>query len=192
MTLRPAPALPIRTDRLTLRAAVPDDLERVLPFWGDPEVARYLPFAALDRAGAMKRLVRLLDATDPRCTGEALILVAELTETGEVVGDVMLRLGAGDPPGVAELGWVFHPAYGGRGLATEAARALRDLAVGPFGCHRVEAVLDPRNTASARLCERLGMTLEGVTRQDFPKDGRWGDTAHYAVLAADLTRGEGR
>ncbi len=65
----------------------------------------------------------------------------------------------------------MHPAYGGRGLATEAVRALVALAFGPFGLHRVYAQLDPRNTASVRLCERLGMTHEAHLRRE-----------HFALL----------
>lgn len=175
------PPLPRHTDRLVLRTAEPHDLDDLLSYWGDPEVTRYLPFEAVDQAGALKRLGRYFGAVAPRHTDEALFLMVEHEHV--VIGDVVLRLKAGDPPAVAELGWIFHPRVAGRGLATEAARELVDLAFGHYDCHRVEAQLDPRNERSVALCRRLGMREEAFLRRDFPlADGEWGDTGVYGLL----------
>ena len=54
----------------------------------------------------------------------------------------------------------LHPDHQGRGLATDAATGLLDLAFGDVGARRASASLDPRNHASASLCERLGMRRE--------------------------------
>jgi RimJ/RimL family protein N-acetyltransferase len=177
--------LPIRTDRLVLRAARDGDVEAILGYCGDDEVTRYLPFGVLDRDGVLARVRRWRDDLERDPLGDlerdwALTLVAE--HEGTVVGDVMLRFGAGEVRTMAELGYVFAPAVGGRGLATEAARALTDLAFEHFGCHRVFAQLDPRNTASARLCERIGMTHEAHLRRDWWGKGGWSDTAVYGLL----------
>jgi RimJ/RimL family protein N-acetyltransferase len=174
------PPLPVRTARLLLRTAEPGDLDAVRAYWGDPEVTRYLPFDTLDRAGALARLGRYFGSTDPQVAGDALFLVVE--HEGRVIGDVMLRLKTGEPPGVAEIGWVFDPAAAGRGLATESAAAVVDLALGHYGCHRVEAQLDPDNERSAALCRRLGMRQEAHLRRDWFGKGRWGDTAIFGLL----------
>lgn len=179
----PAPPVPLRTPRLLLRPLSLADADDVHRYLGDAAVARYLPFGPFDAAGTRAKVERLAANTDPQRTGEVLTLGMELE--GRVVGDLMLKLGPGPddgPPSVAEVGWVTHPEVRGRGLAAEGARAVVDLAFGHYGCHRVSAVLDPRNTASARLCERLGMRLEGHTRRDFWARGEWSDTATYGLL----------
>lgn len=181
----PGPSLPIRTERLVLRTFTPADRAALADYCSDPEVTRYLPFPALDDAGLDARLARMLAGTAPSRPDESLALAVE--ERGVLVGDLMLRLGQShDPdaaPSIAELGWVFAPQHGGRGLATEAARALVDLAFNHYPLHRLMAQLDPRNTASARLCERLGMRHEAHTREDFAdRDGGWSDTAVYGLL----------
>src|SRR5690606_11607771 len=91
--------------------------------------------------------------------GQALSLAAELADTGVVVGDLTLfwhsrthRHG--------EIGFVFNPAYHGRGLATEAARELLRLGFDELGLHRVTARCDARNIRSAAVMERLGMRRE--------------------------------
>ncbi|WP_202033153.1 GNAT family protein [Nocardioides sp. WS12] len=179
------PPLPLRTERLVLRTVVASDREAIGDYCAKPEVTRYLPFPALDDEGLTKRLDRLVAATAPSTVGEFLALAVEFD--GVLVGDLMLRFSArhGDdaPPSIAELGWVFAPEYAGRGFATESARALIDLAFGHYPLHRVMAQLDPRNVASAALCERLGMRHEAHTREDFAdRDGTWGDTAVYGLL----------
>ena len=80
---------------------------------------------------------------------------------GAVVGDITLWA-VDDSLSLGEMSWVFDPAVGGRGLAAEAARALLDLAFGHYGMHRVRVRMDARNTASARLCERLGFHVESA------------------------------
>lgn len=181
----PAPPLPLRTDRLVLRTVVATDRDAIGSYCSNAEVTRYLPFPALDDEGLTKRMDRLVAATAPSTVGEFLALAVEFE--GALVGDLMLRFssshGPGDSPSIAELGWVFAPEHSGRGFATESARALIDLAFGHYPLHRVMAQLDPRNHASAALCERLGMRHEAHTREDFAdRDGTWGDTAVYGLL----------
>lgn len=180
----PAPPLPVRTQRLVLRTVRPEDAPD-LAYYTDPEVCRYIPVGPLDHAELAARAARLAGNAAPSAPGEVLTLAVE--HDGTVVGDLMLRLDHGaapeQPPAIAEIGWVMAAAYGGRGLATEAAGALVDLAFGHYPLHRLHARLDPRNTASARLCERLGMTREGHLRRNHPeRDGTWSDTAVYGLL----------
>lgn len=187
-----APPLPLRTERLLLRTIVADDRAAIGAYCADPEVTRYLPFGALDDEGLDQRMERLVAGTAPTEVGEALLLAVE--HEGVLVGDLMLRLSAAhgpdQPPSIAELGWVFSPSYAGRGFATEAARALVDLAFEHYPLHRLMARLDPRNTASARLCERLGMRHEAHTREDYPdREGGWSDTAVYGLLRREWEAG---
>ncbi len=168
-----------------LRTVRAEDRAAIGAYCADPDVTRYLPFPALDEEGLDRRMERMLAGTAPAEPGEQLALA--VTYDATLVGDLMLRLtqrhGPDDPPAIAEIGWVFAPAYGGRGFATESAAALLDLAFEHYPLHRVMAQLDPRNTASARLCERLGMRFEAHTREDFPDDdGTWSDTAVYGIL----------
>jgi RimJ/RimL family protein N-acetyltransferase len=186
-----APSLPLHTERLVLRLASPDDAA-ALRYAGDPEVARYLPFGPLDEDGLQRRLERMLQATAPTAAGDALAVVVE--HQGSVIGDLLLLITSQDradaAPAVAELGWVFSPEAGGRGFATEAVRALLDLAFEHYPLHRLTARHDPRNLRSAALCERIGMTREGRLRQDSQAaDGTWLDVDVQGILRAEWSAG---
>jgi RimJ/RimL family protein N-acetyltransferase len=98
-----------------------------------------------------------------------------------VTGDVILTyLSAAHHQ--AEIGYVFHPDVHGRGLAIEATAVMVELAFGSLGVHRVGAHLDARNTASARLLERLGIRREAHLVQNEWVKGEWTDDVVYAVL----------
>ena len=173
-------SLPLRTDRLLLRAYRDDDLDAALDYYTNPIVARYLLEDPWSREYAQKQIDKRVDRTDIHKSSAALALVVE--HQREVIGDVALwptdtTLSRG------ELGWVFHPQASGKGFATEAVRALVELAFGHYGMHRVVAQLDARNTASAKLCERIGMRKEAHLRRDWWSKGEWTDNVIYGVLA---------
>ena len=80
--------------------------------------------------------------------------------------------------------WLSEEARG-RGLVTEAVRAMIDWAMDVRGIHRVEWRCSPENTASSAVAKRLGMRLEGVLRESFPHRGRAEDVEVWALLASE-------
>ncbi|MFW6773090.1 GNAT family N-acetyltransferase [Nocardioides sp. CPCC 205120] len=179
------PALPLRTERLLLRPHRDDDVA-ALGYYGDPDVTRYLLQHPLGEAELAAMVGRRAACLHPRAPGETLPLVVE--HDGVVVGDVVLKV-VDTWRGVGEVGWVLDPRHAGRGYATEAAAALVDLAFGHYGMHRVEARLDARNAASARVCARLDMRLEAHLRRDWWMRGEWTDTQVHAVLVEEWRAG---
>ncbi|HEX7837141.1 MAG TPA: GNAT family protein [Kofleriaceae bacterium] len=87
--------------------------------------------------------------------------------------------------GTGELWCVLAPAEHGRGIVTEAARAVIELAFGQLGMHPLLGDCDPRNAASARLMERLGMRREAHHVQNLWAKGEWCDSWIYALLASE-------
>lgn len=96
-----------------------------------------------------------------------------------------------------ELGYIFNQAFRRRGYASEASRAIVEQAlrrVPPaFGAaHRVRACCDPRNVASWRVLEKIGMRREAHHKSNaFHRRGAdgspiWHDSYEYAMLAEDL------
>lgn len=101
---------------------------------------------------------------------------------GKVIGDVLL-LWISRSHRQGEIGYIFHPDYGGRGYATEAAEVMLRLGFDELGLHRIMGRLDARNGRSARVLERLGMRREAhLVQNEFVK-GEWTDEVVYATLA---------
>lgn len=82
-----------------------------------------------------------------------------------------------------ELGYWVRSSFAGRGLMTEAAAALIAFGFGPLGMRRIEALPESGNHASRRVCERAGLELEGIRRNDRAEpDGSLVDTCVYAAV----------
>jgi RimJ/RimL family protein N-acetyltransferase len=180
-----AAVLPRRTERLVLRPLRQDDEADVLAYRGRPDVIRYMPAEPLRASDARDFVAERIPAVQIKTDDDKIILAVE--HEGRVIGDLLVKAGQ-MADRQAEIGWAFNPDFHGRGFASEAARELLVLAFADLGMHRVFAQLDPRNAASARLCERLGMRREAYFREDIWFKGEWGDTAVYALLAADWRR----
>jgi RimJ/RimL family protein N-acetyltransferase len=176
------PNYPITTARLRLRPLVLADLDALLAYRSQKEVCRYLPFEPMTREQLVGRLRSDLSRTQIMHEGQALTLGVELAATGELIGDVVLFFRSREHAG-GELGYVFHPDFGGQGYATEAGSAMLALAFEQLGLHRVIARLDARNHNSAALAARLGLRLEAHLVQNEMFKGEWSDELDYAMLA---------
>ena len=183
--LPPAPAgLEIIRDRVRLRPFVESDLESMVAYRGDPAVCRFLPFEPQTADDIRRRIGHLFGGTTLEGDRGGVVLVIERTDDGEVMGDLVLfHLDAA--AGSAEIGWVVNPAFSGRGLATEAVRALIDTAFSVYGLRRLVARIDADNTRSIALAERLGMRREAHLIENEWFKGRWSDEVDYAVLARE-------
>jgi len=177
------PSLPIRTERLTLRAWTSDDLAALLDMTSRPDAVRYVPFPPRDADSAAKALHERLGwgIPDFDADGQVLALAVEHADSRQLVGDVVLMFRTLEHHD-AEIGFIFHPDHQRRGYATEACRAVLSVAFDHYGLHRVFARLDARNTASARLLDRLGMRAEGRFIENEWFKGEWTDEVAYAIL----------
>jgi RimJ/RimL family protein N-acetyltransferase len=173
------PDFPLRTARLTLRRYVADDLDALYDIQSRPEVTRYLLYDVRDRDQVRDILEQRIQADGPE--RDAVDLAVVLPDTGALIGDVVLFLRSREHR-QGEIGYLFHPDYGGRGYATEAARMLLRLGFEDYGLHRIIGRIDARNTASARVLERLGMRREAHFVQNEIVKGEWSDEVVYAML----------
>ena len=177
------PDFPLRTSRLTLRPYSSDDLDGVLDIQSRPEVMRYLRSGPRDRDEVREWLHRRIEATAtaPDSEGDSVSLAVVLPETGAIIGNVVLFTRSREHR-QGEVGYVFHPDYGGHGYATEAAEAMLRLGFEELALHRITGRLDARNAASGRVLERLGMRREARFLQNEIVKGEWADEMVYAML----------
>jgi RimJ/RimL family protein N-acetyltransferase len=148
----------ILTERLTLRPLTADDLEWISTFRGDADVMRYIGSAGpMSLEQSRERLDRYVACWAAR--GLGMFGVRELGEKAPIGWAGLQPL---DGTEEIEVGYAFGKAAWGRGIATEAARAVvrwgfRDLAL-----ERIVAVAYPENDASRRVMQKLGMCHEGM------------------------------
>ena len=138
-------------------------------------------WAPRDRDEVREALEHKIRAASIADEGEMLVLAVELPETGQMIGEVVL-IWTSREHRQGEVGYIFHPDHHGRGYATEATEVVVRLGFEGLGVHRLIGRLDGRNTASARVLERLGMRKEAQFVQNEFVKGEWADEAVYAML----------
>ncbi len=156
--------LPWSGARLVLRRLRPDDLGPFQAYRHDAEVGRYQGWEPQSDDEARAFIAEMARAEFGR-PGEWLQIAIADAEGDGLLGDIgIFVMGAGRE---AEFGITLAPAAQGRGLAEEAARTLAGGLRAHTGVRRLIGITDTRNTASARLLERLGMTLDAEVAADF-------------------------
>lgn len=176
---------PIITERLRLRLMTIADVPDVHSYQSREDVCRYLLFEPRTLAEVEAKVTEFAAATTLANDGDYLQLALELPATADaparVIGDSYFTI-ASVENSKGEIGWSMHPDFAGKGYASEAARAVLELAFRTLSLHRVVAELDPRNDASIALCKRLGMREEAFFVKDLWFRGDWADTGMYAIL----------
>jgi RimJ/RimL family protein N-acetyltransferase len=177
------PDWPLRTERLTLRPYEERDFDGFHAVFGSPEVVRWLYEEPATEEESRRRLERKISAV--ALTADYGIAAVELPD-GRFVGDAALWYES-EANRSLEIGFAFDPRHQGRGYATEASRALLDWAFAS-GAHRVVGRLEARNTASARVLEKLGMRREATFVENEWVKGEWQSEAVYAILEREWRR----
>lgn len=170
----------LETERLILRRFTDPDLEPFVAYRGLPEVARYQSWDAYSLSDGRK-LMAEMQSREPGAPGEWFQFAVVERASNALVGDCALRVEG--PQG--EVGFTLHPAYQGKGYATEAVRGLLEYAFSTLGSHRVIGNCDARNLASARVLERVGMRREAHFVEDYWSKGEWTSSLIYAILGRE-------
>ncbi|HEU4471517.1 MAG TPA: GNAT family protein [Flavisolibacter sp.] len=83
----------------------------------------------------------------------------------------------------AEIGYWLLPAFWGKGIVTEVLPVLLHYLFEEIRVHRIEAMVETANSASAKLLQKLGFTLEGSLRDYEIKNGRYISLEVYSLLS---------
>lgn len=169
----------LHTARLRLRPFRNSDATSLFDVFSDAQVVRFWSGPAWTD---LKQAEQMIDEALPGPDNNGILRYAiALEETDQLIGICNLR-GFFGQNRRCELGYALGRAWWGRGLAGEALEALLGHAFGPLGLNRIEADIDPRNDASARLLERLGFRQEGYMPERWIVHGEKSDTVFYGLL----------
>jgi len=145
----------LHSERLLLRAFRAEDEDILVRLWNQPEVGRYLwDGQPVSLVKVREQIASSMGSFEARGFGHFTV---HLGAVPGFVGFAGLRP-IGSTPEV-ELLYAVHPDYWGRGLATEAARAVLRFGFTVGELAEILAGADPPNAASFRVMQRLGMTF---------------------------------
>lgn len=172
----------INTSRLSLRSISAADVDDFYAIYSNPEVMRYWSTPPLaDKAAASKLINEIHQGLDRH---ELLKWGIALRADDALIGSVTL-FHLAFTHRRAEIGYALGRTYWGNGYMQETLQAVLNYAFDILKFHRIEADVDPRNTASVRTLERLGFQREGYLRERWQVNGEIQDAFFYGLLKPD-------
>ena len=166
----------IETERLNLREATEEDAAFILELLNDPDFIRHVADRGLRTLEDARRYIVEKFVASYRRNDFGFWLV-ETKETGEAAG-VCGLVNRAELPGV-DVGYAFLPRFRSKGYAYESAAAVVRHARESLALRRLYAIVNPDNTASIRVLEKLGMKFERMVK--FPDEEN-----EIKLFAADL------
>ena len=173
-------ALTLQSTHLLLRDFVAEDWREVYAYTSLPEACRFEPWGPYSAEEARALVQGRIEAAGvkPRT---AFGLAVVFPKTGTVIGEGGLAIHS-QSFRTGEISYIIHPEYWRHGFATEVAFTLLSFGFTTLNLHRIFATCDPRNVASQRVLQKLGMQCEGRMRETLLLRDGWRDSVLYSLL----------
>ena len=160
----------LETERLLLRRLVMDDFDALYKLYSNPEIRQYFPEGVLNREETKEELEWFLNGHPKH---PELGLWATIHKpSGKFIGRCGLLPWTIEGQHEVEIAYLLDKEFWGQGLASEGALAIRDYAFKKLGLSRLVCLIDPKNIASQKVAEKIGMTLEkqvdGIDGDNYP------------------------
>lgn len=179
LTINFTPFPTLETPRLLLRRLTPLDCDEIFALRSNPENMKYIPRPlAKTREDALEH-ISLINAKIENNEGInwAITLKGNPKLIG-IIGHYRIK-----PEHYrAEIGYQIHRDHQNKGIMTEAIKAAVDYAFNIMNFHSLEAIIDPRNTASEMVLQKNGFVKEAHLLENEYYDGVFLDTVIYSLL----------
>lgn len=157
--------LPRTTKRLLLRRFQENDLEPLVAYRNDPEVARYQGWTMLTPDEA-RLFIWEMQRAELGVPGVWFQVAIAARGTNRLLGDIGFCVSA-DKPTEMEIGFTLAANAQGHGYAREAVQAWLTHVFRLTPIRKIFAITDQRNTPSRRLLQALGMEMVATDEREF-------------------------
>jgi RimJ/RimL family protein N-acetyltransferase len=175
----------LRSERLLLRPIQLTDADAIFRYRSDSVTNKYqgwIPKTIDDVSDFIMNRVSS-NLNEPGTWFQFVII---FQESGELIGDAGLHFYDTENMQV-EVGCTIENKYQQQGIATEALSEIVNYLFNKLNKHRVIASIDPRNTNSIKLVEKLGFSKEAHFKESILIDGVWVDDLIYGLLESEWT-----
>lgn len=170
----------IETARLILRPFALEDAEAMYHNWAsDPEVTKFLSWPAYRSVDTAHEILGIW--TKQYSDNTFYQWAIELKEIGQPIGSISV-VNHDDRVDMAEIGFCIGKPWWGRGIMTEAMKAVMAYLFEEVGAQRIEAGHDPNNPASGAVQRKCGLRYEGTFRRRIRSNQGITDVAWYGIL----------
>jgi ribosomal-protein-alanine N-acetyltransferase len=170
----------LQTERLLLRRLKKDDVEEIFKLRSDETVMKYIGKVPAKTVSEAMEFIN--GVHDSWLANNGILWAMEMKENPSKLIGYIGHWRLIKEHFRSEVGYMLMPDYWKRALMKEALLKVIDYGFCEMKLHSIEAHIDPKNTASARLLEATGFIREAYFKEDFYFNGNFSDTAIYSKL----------
>lgn len=169
----------LESERLLLRQITTEDINEIFALRSNPETMKYIPRPLVTTMEqAMEHIKMIQDKIE---TNEGINWAITLKSDPKMIG-IIGHYRIRWEHFRSEIGYMLLPEYHGKGIITEAIQLMIDFGFNEMNMHSLEAIIDPKNTASARVLEKNNFLKEAHLIENEYYDGKFLDTVIYSLL----------
>jgi ribosomal-protein-alanine N-acetyltransferase len=173
----------IPTDRLVIHDHLRTDLAAMYGVFGNRDVMYFLPDLFCPTVRTMRNNLREAILEQHRRDRSKFFFAVIDRASGKYLGETGYTIVERSCDGHrAHLGYFFAGEHWGRGIATEAVRAVFGFAFGEGEIIKMSTGCIAENVASERVMGKCGFSREAVFRRHVFHDGVWMDRVEYGLL----------
>ena len=169
----------LKTERLVLRRILMEDAQALFEMRSDERVMQFLDRPRAKSIADAENLIRLIDHDIENNIG--ITWGVSLTGTSRLIG-TMGFWNITKAHFRAEIGYLLHPDFQGKGLMMEAAKKTIDFGFREMELHSIGANINPNNLRSAKMLEKCGFVKEAHFRENYYYDGKFLDSVIYSLI----------
>ena len=169
----------LESERLILRQIKNTDVSAVFKLRSNPEVMKYIPRPLVtSNEEALNHIKMIQDKID---TNEGINWAVTLKGNDKLIG-IVGHYRIKWEHFRSEIGYMLLPEYSGKGITSEVVAILIDYGFNKMKMHSLEAIIDPKNHASARVLEKNGFVKEAHLKENEFYNGEFIDTMIYSLI----------
>ncbi|QHQ63734.1 GNAT family N-acetyltransferase [Anaerocolumna sedimenticola] len=154
----------LETDNICFKSLVADDTREIHTYASDEEVSRFIGWKLMKTVDETREFIETMLKRE--AAGTHMYASVVLKATQAIIGTVMI-FDFDQITNHAEIGYVFHKDYWGKGYGSESVALLTDFAFDTLKLHKLHASVVDANIGSARILEKNGYELEGRIKDHF-------------------------
>jgi ribosomal-protein-alanine N-acetyltransferase len=170
---------------LRLRKVVTTDASDIFSLRSDERVMEFLDRPMQKTMGDSRQLIKII--TNGINNNEAITWAINLKNDPKLIGTIGFWRIIKEHFR-AEIGYLLHPDYQGKGIMQEALEEVLDFGFRTLKLHSIEANVNPNNLASIKLLERNRFIKEAYFKENYYYDGKFLDTAIYSLINIEDNR----
>ncbi len=169
----------LESNRLLLRQITADDVNEIFALRSNAETMKYIPRPLVtNNEEAMEHIKMIQDKIEKNEGINWAITIKGNTKLIGIIGHYRMKW----EHFRSEIGYMLLPEYHGKGITTEAIQLMIDYGFNQMNMHSLEGIIDPANTASARVLEKNGFVKEAHFIENEFFDGKFLDSVVYSLV----------